>query len=196
MSLDGGLIAALDRRQKVLERESVSYDYEKVFWNSTWSIGIIGLGALSLKLGFILRDMQRLVEDSGAIVADILSPGSIGLESYKTYYLWIDGDYKDRNSVLASAFARPYIDAWREDPDTVMGTNDGDTTWTIVKAYYAESSDEVDETGKPIVEKGLLDMVDSVFNRVGPLLPVCAVGFHVVREKIRARRMESELKDE
>lgn len=39
------------RAEKVMKRDLPVYDYEKVFWNSMFSVGIIGVGYASLKLG-------------------------------------------------------------------------------------------------------------------------------------------------
>ena len=191
VALSGSVIAALERKQKVLERESVSYDYEKVFWRSAWSFGLVGLGYLTLKFTGLLRSSQQA----------LWRVSNIEVSDYFNLYDWVEGVYSDKeitDPAWASmiwgikdpgALWEDHVTYYRENPvEWAEYKYDAFTKWP--EYVNRDGSHRVDPTDK------ILDIVDRVGDRVLPVLPLGLLGFHVVSEKIRVRRMESELKDE
>ena len=179
LSLSGATIAAIERRQKVLERESVSYDYEKVFWSSLWSFGLIGLGYVTLKFTDIVRSGQKVV----------FAGSNPELATYLETYEYVEGSKKDVDlSTLKYVSQATYIENFRLDAEA----------WAAEKASAAEKWPEyVVVSGDPAVDRTdkMLDMVNRISNKLLPVLPIGMLGFHVVSEKIRVKRMEGALSD-
>ena len=202
MALSGSVIAALERKQKVLERESVSYDYEKVFWRSAWSFGLVGLGYMTLKFTGYIRKAQ----------VEAWKTQNPTVSKYHTLWHYIEGEFKDEvidvemswfDKLLAN-LAGPLaslgmLQAYDElENDILLYRGDAEAWAARKREAYMTWPDHVNSDGSPRVsgEDKVLDIVDRIGDRVLPVLPLGLLGFHVVSEKIRVRRMESELKDE
>ena len=179
MSLDTAKVLLLERRQDALIREKAVYDYEKVFWGSVYGVGLVGLGWLSIKLGKMIMAVQP---PQIKVVSE--DPYSLTVEQYNDLYPWVDPDGGKYSSPPPQGGIGMVIIFYRSNPDV----------WEELKASFVDSG-EVDLDGVPVVPVPVkaLTLIDGVFGRFGPVIPVGVVGFNMLSEKIRVKRLRGEL---
>ena len=81
--------AVMAHNYEVMERQSTRYDYEKVFWNATYTVGLVGLGWISLKLGQVILGTQQAYEDAAGAVTN---PAKA---AYDLVVSFVEGDRKN-----------------------------------------------------------------------------------------------------
>ena len=161
-----------------------AYDYAGVFWNSVYGVGLVGLGWVSIKLGKLIAEAQGQIQKIEEFVWDPYEadPTMITEVQYNTLYPWCDpaGDkYTANPPSMPIGVAIKY---YRENP----------IIWQEIKAYYTENSANVGPAGAPIRPASVkaLDLLDGVYARVGPVLPVGILSYNCLAEYIRVKRMK------
>lgn len=119
-------VGALAYQHRVLMRRERSYDYEKVFWSSVWSVGLVTLGWVAVKLG-----------QAVAWIQDPLAASTRqGLEGYAEY-VW--GSKADVPIEAVPILLQPGVAMFRKNPDAL-------------KAQIAEQEEKGDKPALKILE--------------------------------------------
>jgi hypothetical protein len=174
--------ASMARSYEAMQRSSVRYDYEKVFWNGTFTLGLLGLGWVAVKLGQTISGAQKVITDATQIIVD---PNYV---TYKQVYDYVEGVKKldplpGGNAALISAITR-----FRADPED----------WAIFKETTLEANPDwvVDASGKPTADplpaEKVLNFADTIFSKYGAAMPIGAVVLHIVLEYGRVHKLRSE----
>jgi len=172
--------AVEERSMKVMQRQLPTYDYEKVFWNSTYSIGLVGLTYVAVKMGQLIMGLSHNLTEAGRIFTD---PDKA---SYDWLYPYCDpeGDkYQDQNG------------KWIPYPGThgsvVQYYRDSPEEWEAYKQKiidkYGEGTDK--PSGADAIFK-TLDMIGSIFDKYGPIMPLGVVAGHTFIEYRRVERLK------
>lgn len=194
------ITAGMARGYEVMRRKSISYDYEKVFWNSTFTVGLIGLGWAAIKLGRVIGELQGAAEGAGVVVRDITTAiADPPLATYEYLYDYVEGDKKDYQPTGGWGVGTPrlwtLIQQYRADP----------AAWAVYKETYVEAKPEWGLTAKgvpparveeePLTSVKILEAADDIYARYGAAMPLGAVVSHVVLEYARVHRMRRELRE-
>ncbi len=171
-----------------MKRQSVSYDYEKVFWNTTFGIGLVALGWVSVKLGRTIGALQKVAGATGEWIKDPIKQNAIN--NYNNYYRWIEGADKDNLNIVGDEFFMQEIFDFRKDPKL----------WAAYKAEFAETYPDVEVKegeAKPPVDIALeiLNAVDKFYADYGMVMPLGILVGNVGIEYLRVRKMREELKE-
>ena len=100
-------LGVFSRAEEARERERRRFDYEKVFWNTLYGVGLVGLGYVTVKLGHVLEDLTDPV-------------GYLEDRDWLTLVSWVEGKYKDQApaghpSSTRIIFFRADPEAWEEE---------------------------------------------------------------------------------
>jgi hypothetical protein len=195
---------AMAHGYEVMRRQTVRYDYEKVFWNSTYGLGLLGLGWIAIKLGWIVSDLQNIsaaaaayVETVKAFMADPVT--SIKFSEYKIMWDYIEGAHKDTPSNVLEYPTSEAVQAYRDAPDL----------WTSYKAEFAATYPQLQFTKEgepleklPVADSGnanavrILESVDSIYTKYGAAMPIGLLVGNVGIEYLRVFRFKAEMRNE
>ena len=151
---------------EIIKRNS-SYNFARVFTNSAYGIGLVGLGWVAIKLGRIIESAQEITD-----------PTIIATAKFNLISLYVDGIYKDvdLNVIDPRGLSEEYRDlitSFRAFPED----------WAEYKSQYEA------EQSKRNPELKALDAIDWVYSRAGPVLPVSVLGLNALAEFIRMRKV-------
>jgi hypothetical protein len=177
--------ATMARGYEVMQRQSVRYDYEKVFWNGTFTVGLVGLGWVAVKLGQTIAGLQ----------------GSVPVKLWKAVTDADAADYYQYQGLFDMVEGK---DKLKAAPNTGFGSivsyyRANLTEWdAYVEALLAKHPDwVVDESGKPTEQEKpaekVLNYADSIFTKYGAAMPLAAVVGHVVLEYARVHKLRRDL---
>lgn len=171
--------AGLLRSYEVLKRQQTHYDYEKVFWSSTYGLGLVGLGWIAIKLGKIIQGGQEVITD---LSEAITNPK---YETYKLLYDWVEGEHKDDTPTY---HLQTLINQYRNDPEA----------WKVYKEDILEQHPEwnLTPTGEPAKNptSEILNSVDNLYVKYGPIMPLGVLAGNISLEYLRVRKVKEELK--
>jgi hypothetical protein len=180
----GAINAEMLHGYEVLKRESVAYDYEKVFWNSAFGIGLVGLGWVAVKLGQTISGAQKLV-------ASFTNVSDLGLWEYTTLFDWVEGSKKDTPFWEGAPVQLwPLIYVGRASP----------TDWATYKASVQTAHPDwfLSATGSPTIPQNPADQIlqwaDSFYAKYGAALPLGVLAGNVGFEYARVWRMKRRLR--
>lgn len=154
--------AEMVRGYEAMRRSRGSYNYERVFWNSIFGIGLVGVTWVTIKMGQTIRFAQNPLggkEDS----------------EYKLFYLWIEGRNKSTPTfwLWPTPEIKKRVEEFRENPEL----------WEEYKLEHEKLHKD-----DPIDVKAL-DFIDGLYARYGPLMPVGLLSMNVLREAVRVREL-------
>jgi hypothetical protein len=202
---------------EVMARKTTSYDYEKVFWNSTYSVGIFGLAWAAVKLGQWVKGLGTL----GTAVSNALETtkalltGEMSQDIYNFIYErsepdaihredkepdWIQKLLSTAGSVWLLQFV-PFLaglkiadmkrefECWR----LILKFREDAALWEAWKAEMAATDKHWKYTGVegsiklPEDAGDVLDVLDGFFSSYGSVVPVGIVAAHAALEFLRKR---------
>ena len=167
-------MSASYERSKRLDR---TFNYEKVFWNSAFSLGIIASVWLGVKAGQAIKALQDPVGTAEkAVTTWIEDSKEAGLETVASF---VEGENKAKSLAgVPSGLAGP-ISFYRNNPEE----------WKALKEAQAKSESVTGEAEQP---KDALDYIDGVYADYGEYLPAGAVLLQLALEanRVRLARME------
>ena len=186
---------AIRQADYLYERER-RYDFEGVFWNSLYGIGIIGLGWVAVKTGVLIADVQRSTMDmSRSIQLTALNTEITNLEmaisakspTFAALPTWM---------IAISPFSALVTKVWdwlrvtADDPavDEELAVMAAELEGLYADRIALMEPVEASESGTT----RLVRKADVVYGRFGPIAPVGILGFNALNEMIRVRRMEAE----
>jgi hypothetical protein len=201
------------RAQVVARRQLPTYDYEKVFWNSTFTIGLVGLSWAAVKLGIVIRSVGQSMQDVGALFTD--PAGTINREFFFYLYDWCDPNgvhFSDPPPIfnpVSSFFSfnimtggfglgtATYdavrvaaVNKYRADP----------ALWAAYKAKFQAQYPDVnmpeDDAEHKFEPSDILDAANRFFDNYGSLVPIGAVMAHMSLEAARVKGLQHRLKKE
>lgn len=200
------------RANIVMRRALPTYDYEKVFWNSTFTIGLVGLSWAAVKLGIIIKGIGNAMKDVGELFTD--PRGFIDKDFFFYLYDWCDPDglhFSDPPptfnpissffsfSLLGGGFGGTLvIDAakvaavnkYRGDPEL----------WGAYKAKFRAQYPNVEMPTGDAEHKfqpdDILEAANRFFDTYGSLVPIGAVMAHMGLEAARVKGLQHRLKRE
>ena len=162
------------RSYEVMQRRSTQYDYEKVFWNATYSVALIGLGWVSVKLGQTILGVQKIYEDTTGAISNPQKA------AYDLVVSFVEGDRKNDQPKYLQAL----ILQCRSDPEYYA-------EW---KANAQEQTPGIDQPTQTESAEKILNVIDGIYTKWGAAMPLLAVGTHVAGEYVRVQRIKGELK--
>lgn len=193
----------------VQARQLPVYDYEKVFWNSTFTIGLVALGYAAIKLGQVIQTLQKIIS------LDFL-PKQLAYyepeysDDFLYVYEWMEGYKKDTATPTLGGritwgwsirevnravpnyryrlvyYYRTTPGAWMEWKTEFY--EKGDLTEEDVQAHSEDITKRVAELEKPDV----LKEVEKVYAQWGPIMPLAAIGGHATLEWFRIKKLKKE----
>jgi len=167
-----------------LQRERSRPDLEKVFMNSLFGVGLVGVGYLAVKLGQTILYVQDSIETAGAAIEDVTTPGSVGRSTAKTLEDWVLGDKADVPvGKIPNSMARLEVRRLRAARD---GGDKEAIAELVEKAEGPPQDQRVTETAK------ILGNLDRFYTRWGAILPVGIVAFNGAVELLRVRRVRGD----
>jgi hypothetical protein len=199
--LSEAVTASMARGYEVMQRQSVRYDYEKVFWNGTFTVGLIGLGWTAVKLGQMIvaaqdvydKTLKTVVKVTSDIQQGLTNPvGSLAYNQYLVLYEWVEGVHADDTP---TRYGASLIMDYRKYPEK----------WAAYKATMgAANTDDLDEFGDPykvtvldeepeLPAEKVLNYADSIFAKYGAAMPLAAVVGHVVLEYARIHKLRRDM---
>ena len=177
--------AAMIHGYEVMQRNSVKYDYEKVFWNGTFTVGLVGLGWVAVKLGQTIAGLQGSVPVK--LWKAVTDADAADYYQYQSLFDMVEG--KDKLNPAPNSGFGSIVSYYRANP----------TEWdAYIEATLTKHPDwVVDESGKPTEQEKpaekVLSFADSIFAKYGAAMPLAAVVGHVVLEYARVHRLRSEM---
>ncbi len=200
--------ASMVHGYEVMQRRTTSYDYEKVFWNSAFGLGLVGMGWVAVKLGWIISDLQEIqkaVVSYAETVQEILDDPRRSLRINEYLFMWdaVVGPHKDvpvNNYEQGRAIA---VDIMRRDL-----ASDTPYIWAEyvadIKSEYPEIT--FDEEDKMLTEKEVeardaspsalkvLEALDTFYTRFGAAAPVAVLAGNIGFEYMRVWRLKRDLR--
>lgn len=179
----------------MLYEDKCRYDFEGVFWNSLYGIGIVGLGWVAIKAGVMIADTQITI--SGLLNAAAIQDLNKQIEVLEAAI---------QKSLPSSASLPWWI--MPVAPFSVLALNLWDFLRTLVgdpgveedlAAMASDLQDLYNERAAlqgEVVESSATKFVrkaDAVYGRYGPIVPVGLLGFNALNEMIRVRRLEEKV---
>ena len=186
------------RVSEAVYRERSRFDFEKVFWNSAYGVGIVGLGWVAVKLGKMIRDVQLNWDEINSKIADVV-PGwtAEDYEYYELTVVYVEGEFKDMPPPSGGIWPGVYwnpefwdrVEFYRSDPEA----------YAEYKARFQIAEETVkaglEEAGASSGVLKVLDVADGIYTRLGPVMPLGIVTYNTLAEVIRVRRLKEEVED-
>ena len=173
------------RGYEAMKRQTTSYDYEKVFFNSAFGLGLVGLGWIAVKLGWMISGVQRNIEY-------LTDPAKAGLIAYRELVKWVEGENKDKD-YMELANDQPFATAvyiYRTNPDAWLSYKEG---------FQAEHPEYFTDAGglkdQPMDAAQVLQIIDNFMARWGAVMPMGVLIGNVGFEYLRVWRMKRRLAD-
>jgi hypothetical protein len=163
---------------EVMKRQTVAYDYEKVFFNAAFSLGLVGLGWITVKLGQSISGIEEVASRS---VDAFTSPD---LAAFQLLFDFVEGSRKTETPKYASL---AYVVAdYRANPDK----------WNEYKqVQYAAHPEWANTTSTQLSRANqILDTFDKFFTQWGPALPIGVLVGNVGLEYARTWKLKRDLK--
>jgi hypothetical protein len=185
----GGAITAVEEMRKERSR----FQYEKVFWNTAFGIGLVGVTWVAVKLGLMMEwitNPEAVIDD---VVASITDPVTKTVVRSQMAFIvkWVEGEYKNRlppqgNTGIIVIYFR---DLYVNNPDEYY------------RRVYQTTTSGIPVNGdEPLVEDDvvprdpmyrMLGVADRVYGRYAPVLPLGLVVLNVGNEMVRVRRLKA-----
>ena len=172
---------------EIIKRNS-SYNFARVFSNSAYGIGIVGLGWVSIKLGVLIADTQ-LALAKGVELKTInerikVLEAAIDKETPTSTVLpwWI------MPAMPGSVYAMQIWDYLRHlINDPAIDIELANMAEELEALYIERAELKGDVPESKLTEN--LRAVDAVYGRYGPVLPVSVLGLNALSEFIRMRKV-------
>jgi hypothetical protein len=181
------ITAGMVRGYDVMTRRTMSYDYEKVFWNSAFGLGLVGLGWVAIKLGKEIRGYQTSWDQ---LTEQVAKPDTIGYYQYLKLFSWVEGENRARPTWDAEIYMWGPVYLYRADPDN----------WEAYKEAVAAAHPDwfLNEAGKPTVQVAAADKVlnflDDLYAKYGGVMPIGVLAGNVGFEYARVWRLKREMR--
>lgn len=198
---------AYQRSLAAMRRQWAVYDHEKVFWNSVWTVGLIGLGWVAVQLGKTIEAVMSLPEQ----IANQLGIDVPGIGDPRYEYLmitnYVEGDGK-KKSVPAPKTGGLGLGIGGAVPnemydDIMLYRSDANAYASWKQEFkvahpelkdYINKIDEVHGTSVAFTSRNVLHKLDQFYGEYGPVMPFAAVMGHMGLESLRVYRIRKRLK--
>jgi len=201
------------RAKTIMIRQLPTYDYEKVVWNSTFTVGLVGVGWLAVKLGMMIRAIGVTAKDISQWVTN--PSGQINKDWFFYLYDWCDsngvnfGKDAPTFNALGSFFSFNWFTG-----GFGAGTMGYDAAKVAAVKYYRENPKKWDEykaefqkqypdekmpTGDVehvFAPSDILDWANSFFDTYGSIVPIATVMGHMGLEFVRVKSLQRRIKKE
>ena len=170
------MIYAMGQSIERSKRLDSSFNYEKVFWNSAFAVGLLGLGWVSVQLG---KTIQLIQDPVGSITA---MADDLGDGAKEAVIDVVENGGDSAWSTLASTSGVFSL-------VTLYFRNNDEAFQQFKASVEAEETAEAEEESK---QRDILDYLDEAYGDYGSIAPAAIVGLNIALELHRVSRARRE----